>query len=245
MFKMIQQTPDGPAKPFQVGQLGKPVIAVFHEHGLDVPGPQFFGDPLTRLPGDVPVIRAVDQPHRAIERDFAAENKMFPAFVQKRLGYLVGLVVIVIGDFGKALGCQLLFLFGRKLAHDQVLGEVGGGGGADKARDTVRAGEGGEQYDPTAHGRPDQDLRALQQFIQDQDGVFGPASDGAVLEGARGLAMSEVIKPKKGLTAAAAEFLKRQRLATGHVGLEAGQEYHPRRLTGGTAVGDGCTIVPC
>ncbi len=57
--------------------------------------------------------------------------------------------------------------------------------------------------------------------------------------------MAEIIEPEKSLSPVFAEFFKRQRLAAGHVGLESGQEHHPRRVAGGLDVGDGRAIVPC
>ena len=102
-LQLIQQSPDGSAKPVQVFGLGKPVVTVLDEQRFNVLGTEPFGDLQARLPRHVLVVGSVDQPDRAIERDFTAQKKMVTSFVEKLLGNLVRLAVVTVGDDGKAL----------------------------------------------------------------------------------------------------------------------------------------------
>jgi len=82
-------------------------------------------------------------------------------------------------------------------------------------------------------------------LIKGADSVVFPAADGAVFESTRRLAVAEIIKSDKALTAAAAEFFKRYCLGTSHVGFEASEEHHPRRFPDDPVVGDGTAVIPC
>ena len=244
-LQLIQQPPDGSAKPVQVFGLGKPVVAVLDEQRFNVLGTEPFGDLQARLPRHVLVVGSVDQPDRAIERDFTAQKKMVTSFVEKLLGNLVRLAVVTVGDDGKALRLQLFLLFGRKVTGDQVFGEIRRRGGADKPRHSLGPGQGRKQHDPSSHGRSDQNLRSFSQLVQGRHRVPGPLPDGAVFEGARGFAVAGIIEPEVSLAAFFAEFFQRQRLAAGHVGLEPGHEDDPGGFPRGLVVGDGCAVVPC
>ena len=69
----------------------------------------------------------------------------------------------------------------------------------------IRPGERGEQRDPAAHRRADQDQRSVGQPIDHRQRVVGPAADGAVLEPAAAGAVAGIVEAQHGLAAFGAE----------------------------------------
>jgi len=123
------------------------------------------------------------------------------------------------------------------------------GGHADQPRDPLRPHRGGQQHDPTANGRADQDLRPFAQRVEHRDRVLGPAPDGAVLEAARRGAVSQIVEAQEILARGPGVSLQRERLGAGHVRHEPAQKDQPRRtlsrfVARGLVVGDGGAVRP-
>ena len=142
-----------------------------------------------------------------------------------------------------ALLAKFLLLRHIEPRPKQILGEIRRRGDADQRMNARGAGECGQQHDPTAHARPDQDLRAFGQLVEHGNRVLGPAADRAQGELAARRAVAEIVEAHEGATAPAAIFVEKQRLGAGHVGAKAAQEHDPGRGAGEPVVGDCCAIV--
>ena len=126
---------------------------------------------------------------------------------------------------------------------EQILGEIGGGGDADERMDSLGSGQRRQQHDPAAHARPDQDLRAFGQFVDDGDRILDPAADRADGEVTARRPVAKIIEAHKGAAAPPAVFLEKERLGAGHVRPKSAQEHDPGGLAGEPVVGDCCTVV--
>ncbi len=175
-------------------------------------------------PGHVRIVLAVQQPHRTVERDRCMQQQPGASVLDQRAGDGIGLAVLAwpVQDTVAHEGGALLD--GHRLPH-QRLGEVGRGGDTDQRGDAIRTGERGEQRDPAAHRRADQDQRSLGQPVDHGERIVGPAADGAVLEPAAAGTVAGVVEAQHGLAAFGAERGERGRLVAGHVAAEAGEEH--------------------
>ncbi len=240
---MAQQRLQGPAQAFQVFRLRQAVAAVLDQGDLHVAGLQPPGEAQARPPGHVRVLHAVDQADGDPERDLLAQQEVRAAVLQERPGDGVGVFAVVAGEPDEAVPLQRRLLFAGEPGPDQVLGEIGRGGGTEQSGHPVRPFQGRQQHDPAAHGGPHQHLGAVGQFIEHENRVLGPAADGAVGESAGGSPVTGVVETQEGLPARPAEALQRERLAAFHVGHQSGQEHDAGRLARGEVVGDSPAII--
>ncbi|MGY4599800.1 hypothetical protein ACVWXL_007546 [Bradyrhizobium sp. GM22.5] len=87
------------------------------------------------------------------------------------------------------------------------------------------------QRHPAAHGRADQDLRAVAEPLEYRDAFLEPAPDGSVDEIATGFAVAGIIEPDHGAAVIPGPFVQRHGLAALHVRLETAEPDQPRSLT--------------
>jgi len=190
------------------------------------------------VPRHVRVLHALQDADRAAGLDHAAEEEMVASLLDERPRDQVRLVRVVRRPRPHARLLKLAPHLGRKALPHQHLGEI------DRRRDQHQARHGGgrlarchaapelprqQQRDPAAHGRTDHDLRTPAERFEHRDALFKPAADGAVREGAAGLAVTGIIEPD-----AFAAVLRRPprqgfRLGSLHVGLETAEPKHAGR----------------
>ena len=87
----------------------------------------------------------------------------------------------------------------------QVLGEVGRGGDADQAGDTVGPRQRRQQHDPPAHAGANHNLRTCREAVQDHDSIVTPAAWAGVLESTRRLAVPIHVEAQKSVATARCE----------------------------------------
>jgi hypothetical protein len=80
---------------------------------------------------------------------------------------------------------------------DQPLGEIRGRGDQHKAFDPVWPRQGRQAGKPAAHGRADQDQRAIGEFINHRQRVGAPAGDGSLPEIPRRGAVAEIVEAEE------------------------------------------------
>ena len=143
-----------------------------------------------------------------------------------------------------AVALQLRALAGHHGGPHQILGEVRRGGDADQGGDAVRPGQCHQKGDPAAHAAAGQQQRPRSQAINQQQGVVGPAADGAVREGAAAGAMAGVVQPQARQAVRGAECLGLERLRPLHVAAIARQEHRIRPAPGRVDPGQLHAVAP-
>src|SRR5215469_3034583 len=90
--------------------------------------------------------------------------------------------------------------------------------------DPFGSGKRGEQHNPAAHARPDKDLPALGQRIDDRNRILGPPADRAQRKIAARSAMAEIVEAHIRIAATTAEILEKRRFGARHVGAESAEK---------------------
>ena len=138
----------------------------------DVPAPEALGEAQARLPGNRVVEHAVQQAHRACKGDLGARYEMAAAVFEQAKPMGVANRVVLRGQGDRAGFPKLLALRRIEPRPDEILGEVGCRSDPDERVNSVDSRERGEQHDPAAHARADQDLSTLGQRIENGDRVL-------------------------------------------------------------------------
>src|SRR5215813_4470116 len=128
-----------------------------------------------------------------------------PVFEQTELIRVAGRVVSR-GQSNRAVFAKLVALRRVKPGPDEILGEVRGGSNSHERVDSLDSRQSGQQHDPPAHARADQDLSPIGQRIDNLDRVLYPATDRPQGNVAAGRAMPEIIETHIGVSAATAVF---------------------------------------
>ena len=95
---------------------------------------------------------------------------------------------------------------------------------ADQAGDALRPAGGGQQHDPGAHARADQDLQARGDLVENRERVVAPAADRATGKPARRDAVAGIVEAHESQAARPAMAIERGRLGAAHVGGVAAEE---------------------
>ncbi len=162
---------------------------------------------------------------------------MAAAIFDQRAGDDLG-AAIGAGDADEAVAHDgLPGRFGQAGPH-QILGEIRRGRDADKGVDAGWPREGDQQRDPAAHGGADENDRALGQVVDEEQRIFGPAADGALLELALARAVSRVVEPEGGVAMLGGEGGKHGGLVAGHVAHEPRQKHQGGRSAWEKFVGE-------
>ena len=201
-----------------------PVLDQVHAH---IRPRHRLGDAQRVLPGHVRVLLALQDAHRHLQRQRAAQQQVAPPILDQRTGDGVGRAVFA-RAVPHAVALDRFAHLGRELRPHQVLGEVGGGGDADQGARLDAAARGQQQRDPAAHRGTDQHLRAVRLRGDHAGGVLRPAADGAVLEAAARTAVTRIVEAQEGRAARLAPAGEEFRLAARHVAVEATQEDNAR-----------------
>lgn len=209
------------------------MIAIGNEREGDIIFRQRFDKTAGMLPRDVRVFTSLQDGDRAACGEGLVQQKVIAAILDQLAGDGVGSVSIGGGTLDPSIAHQPLpALFIQPHFPNEFLGEVRGGGDEDKSANAARS-PGGQrslamllrqpQRQPAAHGRADEDLRAVGNTLKHGKCFFQPARDGAVFEGAARQAVAGVIHPGHGLSARPCVSCQCFCLGAIHVGLEAGE----------------------
>ena len=121
---------------------------------------------------------------------------------------------------------------------EKVLGEIGRCGDAHQRVDARPQRERGEQHDPGAHARSDEEQRSPRTRREDREGIVAPRADRPVDEPARRAPVPLIVEADEGAVAGAAPVLEVTRLRSCHVGRVSAQEDDGRAEAGVGDVGE-------
>jgi hypothetical protein len=192
------------------------VVAILHQRYLDVGALHLLSNAQRDLPRHVGIGLAMEQPHRAVQRDRGGQKQMVAAVLDQGAGDGGGIPIAAGNMDDAAFHDARALLEVQRLPHQQF-GEVQGGGDADQGSDSFLPRKRAQHGNPTTHGRSDQDQRSLGQAVDRGQCVRGPDPDGAILELAAAAAVAGIIEAKHGMALLGTERRQSGCLVAGHI----------------------------